>query len=94
MGSHRHKCDSCGFVWEHADSNAGKTAPHTCVCGKEVWYRHYGDEKPDYIGCGRPVRMVIEAVKKTVKRTTRVVRNVCKVIVTRRPQARRQKVAA
>jgi rRNA maturation endonuclease Nob1 len=40
---HRHKCEACGHIWEHASDNAGDTEAHTCPkCGTELesweWY--------------------------------------------------------
>lgn len=45
-GFHRHKCDDCGHIWEHKDSCAGNESAHTCICGKEEWYKYFGPEPP------------------------------------------------
>lgn len=46
-GFHRHKCDKCGYVWEHANTCVNNTALHTCPgCGTEEWYWYKGPEAP------------------------------------------------
>lgn len=46
-GMHRHKCSSCGYVWEHCDSESGNDAAHGCPsCGVKQWTKYSGDEKP------------------------------------------------
>jgi hypothetical protein len=54
---HKHKCNGCGFVWEHSGfACAGDASAHTCVCGREVWKRYYGDEAAVYVGNCRPAK--------------------------------------
>ena len=77
-GSHKHHCEECGFIWEHADTNAGNDAAHTCVCGAEVWTRYYGPLTAMFVGCGRPMKVVTEVVKKTAKKVAKRVKAVCK----------------
>lgn len=63
--SHRHKCNNCSFVWRHHNRMFGTTEAHTCGrCGREQWWKYEGDDKEDFIGCGRPVdpARVAEAV--------------------------------
>jgi hypothetical protein len=56
-GSHRHRCDGCGFVWQHPDTCKGSDAAHTCPgCGLLMthWDKYDGASPPD-----PPVRKVV-----------------------------------
>lgn len=44
-GTHKHKCDSCGNVWEHSDDMAGNQEAHTCQCGEKQFYHYYENEE-------------------------------------------------
>jgi hypothetical protein len=38
---HGHRCDNCGEVWRHDDSQLGDVAAHRCrSCGSEQWYKN------------------------------------------------------
>jgi hypothetical protein len=51
-GTHKHKCDFCGFVWEHEDSCINNTKAHTCViCLNVQWYWDYMPDKAFSISC-------------------------------------------
>jgi hypothetical protein len=60
--NHKHKCESCGFVWNHKakDIKDGYgTLAHTCVqCGKEQWYKHNGDDPSRCINTGEKQQFV------------------------------------
>ena len=52
QGSHRHKCDNCGYIWEHSNFCRGDTKAHTCPnpdCGKQKWYQYSGSDAPIFI---------------------------------------------
>lgn len=46
--SHKHRCGSCGHLFEHSDKSFNDEAAHRCpVCKKGPWwYRHYSDDPP------------------------------------------------
>lgn len=52
VGTHKHKCHFCGWVWEHADScdiKHGDEGFHECArCGRCNWEMgiYTGDEPP------------------------------------------------
>jgi len=64
-GMHSHKCDSCGWVWEHPNAMSGVRKAHRCRCGEYQfnWYR--GSEAAKFIGtCKRVIpRCAGERVK-------------------------------
>jgi hypothetical protein len=42
--THRHKCEQCGFVWEHETTGCiNNTKAHTCRCGAEQWEWYKGE---------------------------------------------------
>lgn len=44
---HKHKCDNCGFVWEHSDAWKENVPAHTCTkCSHIQSSKYHGDEKP------------------------------------------------
>jgi hypothetical protein len=46
-GYHRHKCDSCAFIWEHCDSMANNDDAHKCPkCGEYQWMKYRQGGKP------------------------------------------------
>ena len=46
-GLHRHKCEKCGYVWEHSNSCAGSDSDHECPkCKTEEWCWYEGPEPP------------------------------------------------
>lgn len=46
-GSHRHKYDPCGEVWEHSDWCAFDDSAHECPkCGRENRWKYRGPEPP------------------------------------------------
>lgn len=48
VGTHQHKCQNCGNVWEHPDTMAGNKEAHTCSqCGQEEWVKHYPGERQE-----------------------------------------------
>ena len=50
-GFHRHQCEGCGFIWEHAEPVVFGTArveDHRCPgCGKEEWFKYRGGSPPE-----------------------------------------------
>lgn len=43
--THRHKCRTCWYVWEHDDDCAGDKEEHTCSkCGDIQWWVYFGDD--------------------------------------------------
>lgn len=45
--SHKHKCKTCGYVWQHDDSCVNDKKAHTCIkCGDMRWLHYKGDEFP------------------------------------------------
>jgi hypothetical protein len=53
-GTHRHKCESCGFAWEHENSLASHRLMHTCRCGREQWEKYHGPDVTDCAGDEQP----------------------------------------
>ncbi len=59
MNTHKHKCDNCDAVWEHADSCGGfltllsdaeVSAAHTCPnCGEYQSWKYHGDDAVTFI---------------------------------------------
>lgn len=45
-GFHRHKCESCGHVWEHGNECRNNFAAHICACGNVESYHYTGPERP------------------------------------------------
>lgn len=46
-GRHRHRCDSCGRVWEHGEDCYGDWNAHKCPrCGESQIVLYRGDEPP------------------------------------------------
>lgn len=49
---HKHKCYSCGHVWQHDYYQLKKLSEeefdkaHVCKCGRDVFERYYGPDKP------------------------------------------------
>jgi len=42
--THKHRCETCGFIWEHETNCINNTKAHTCIkCGAEQW--HWYEEK-------------------------------------------------
>lgn len=57
VGTHKHKCTKCSFVWEHEDTCVNNTKAHTCrECGTQVWHWDYHPEQSVFISCqGMPM---------------------------------------
>lgn len=78
MGTHKHKCAGCGFVWEHSDTLWGNLAAHTCVCGRVQWMKYFGHEVAEYVGNCRPVRVVVAVVVTVRDAAVNTARAVCR----------------
>lgn len=56
-GTHKHKCQTCGNVWEHENACVNNKPAHTCrECGSEQWWKYDGRERGTFIGCLAAVR--------------------------------------
>ena len=44
QGLHKHKCKSCGYVWQHENSCVNHIPAHTCICGKRQWSVYEGSD--------------------------------------------------
>lgn len=54
-GLHKHRCKSCGCIWEHPNecSYEDFEKNHACPkCGKRESFKHYGPEEINYKFCG------------------------------------------
>lgn len=48
-GRHRHACDACRTVWEHANNCRPTSTAHKCpVCGNTEVFRYEGPVRPDF----------------------------------------------
>jgi hypothetical protein len=47
IGTHKHMCRICGFVWRHSDACAGSRSEHACAsCGWEEYHHYDGPFEP------------------------------------------------
>lgn len=49
-GCHRHKCDRCGYVWEHADACRGDVEAHRCPGCESLdlpAFQYHGPDEPE-----------------------------------------------
>lgn len=47
-GTHKHRCDHCGTIWEHSDDLRGSYEAHLCPkegCGEHQGFRFTTDEE-------------------------------------------------
>mgnify|MGYP002336209335 CR=1 FL=1 len=43
---HKHKCDTCGFVWSHSNDQSESTSAHTCPKCSDIQRRiYFGDDQ-------------------------------------------------
>lgn len=51
--THQHKCDGCGFIWEHETDCINNTKGHTCrECGQQQWQWYTGkDASAPFLTC-------------------------------------------
>jgi predicted RNA-binding Zn-ribbon protein involved in translation (DUF1610 family) len=63
-GLHKHKCPSCGYIWQHEDSCINNTPEHTCrKCQTEVWYWYEGDMPAvETHLCGTPLKPATQQI--------------------------------
>lgn len=61
-GHHWHKCDECGYVWEHADEMSGNDEAHQCVCGEYQFYKYFGAICDSVSECCRRTRKAMDAI--------------------------------
>lgn len=52
--SHMHRCDRCGFIWQHSNEMEGSEVAHICPCGGQQFWHYRGHEQPHVRMCGRP----------------------------------------
>lgn len=46
---HKHKCSSCGTIWQHSDSCGDDDLAHSCPrCGIQQWDKYYGARSVTY----------------------------------------------
>lgn len=45
--THKHKCGSCGTVWEHSNECYSNYDAHVCKCGDTSFHHYHGDEIPE-----------------------------------------------